>query len=438
MNTEQDRADFEAWYQHHHGDRDVYVLDESGEYADKQVQGAFNVWQAAIAHDRQDHLRTAAEMMPSDAEILELWTGDPTHSRPVMGKSKVVAFARALLSRYSSSQSTVCQECGGDGAGGLHEDDCSQNSSGQTASCDCDDKSQCWEPCGDLGHGAEHAKLSSGRPAASAEPDLIREALEVARNGLEWYRDRCPDAVDGSDDEADELIGCALASLDAAPVAQEPVAFLCRECDEEGWSTYVVMPHEMPSTGEFLHVEPLFAAHVLAQAQHDDAAITEAQPEQMPASVGEALESAKWRNALVGLCDTDRINTPEQAVANVKRRMRRMGAPAQPSAQDREDALSPAARDVLSERQRQINAEGWTPEHDDTHSNGSLGMAAACYCEPRYRFYAEPPAPWPWDKKWWKPSDRRRDLIKAGALILAEIERIDRAAARAAKGVSHG
>lgn len=45
----------------------------------------------------------------------------------------------------------------------------------------------------------------------------------------------------------------------------------------------------------------------------------------MPGSVSEALESARWRNALVGLCDTDRIDTPEQAITNVKRRMRPMG-----------------------------------------------------------------------------------------------------------------
>src|SRR5690606_35985499 len=53
MNIEQERAAFEAWYQHHHGDRDVYALDESGEYADKQVQGAFNVWQARAALQSQ-------------------------------------------------------------------------------------------------------------------------------------------------------------------------------------------------------------------------------------------------------------------------------------------------------------------------------------------------------------------------------------------------
>jgi len=39
---------------------------------------------------------------------------------------------------------------------------------------------------------------------------------------------------------------------------------------------------------------------------------------------------------------------------------------------------------------------------------------------------------WPWAEKWWKPKNERRDLVKAAALILAEIERLDRAAGIAA------
>ena len=89
-----------------------------------------------------------------------------------------------------------------------------------------------------------------------------------------------------------------------------------------------------------------------------------------------------------------------------------------------------AAIDVLAERQRQISAEGWTPEHDDEHEGGELSQAAACYAlhsapvgnaRDYLRF-------WPWDARGWKPKDSRSDLIKAGALILAEIERLDRAA----------
>lgn len=92
--------------------------------------------------------------------------------------------------------------------------------------------------------------------------------------------------------------------------------------------------------------------------------------------------------------------------------------------------ITNAARDILSERQRQIASEGWTPESDDNYLSGELANAAACYAMTDPVMDPDRPAPvdWPWTASWWKPSDRRRDLIKAGALILAEIERIDRKA----------
>ncbi|MFO2256584.1 hypothetical protein QOU43_07710 [Pseudomonas aeruginosa] len=97
--------------------------------------------------------------------------------------------------------------------------------------------------------------------------------------------------------------------------------------------------------------------------------------------------------------------------------------------------------DVQAERRRQIEAEGWTPENDDAHSHGQMARAAACYA------LAGSSAPndgtaallvslaWPWDEQWWKPSTARRDLVKACALGLAEIERLDRAAAPGKEGV---
>jgi len=93
-----------------------------------------------------------------------------------------------------------------------------------------------------------------------------------------------------------------------------------------------------------------------------------------------------------------------------------------------------AARDVLDERRRQVEVEGWTPEHDDEHAACEMADAAAAYAL-HYSGWSEGGRPvevWPadWSNKWWKPSTPRRDLIKAGALILAEIERIDRAAAK--------
>lgn len=99
--------------------------------------------------------------------------------------------------------------------------------------------------------------------------------------------------------------------------------------------------------------------------------------------------------------------------------------------------------DIAAERARQIEKEGWTPEHDDQHEDQSMAQAAACYAYPRFwhellhrhmggRWADIVPWLWPtgWAKTWWKPKDRRSDLIRAAALIVAEIERLDRAAAR--------
>lgn len=99
---------------------------------------------------------------------------------------------------------------------------------------------------------------------------------------------------------------------------------------------------------------------------------------------------------------------------------------------DRRIEITHAAFDVLRERLRQKEVEGWTPEHDDEHDEGELAMAAACYAyQADASVQGAPPFGWPWDREWWKPGDRRRMLVKAGALILAEIERLDRAAAKA-------
>lgn len=90
--------------------------------------------------------------------------------------------------------------------------------------------------------------------------------------------------------------------------------------------------------------------------------------------------------------------------------------------------ITDAARDVLLERARQESQEGWTPTHDDEHSDGALAKAAACYAISTAMDAEAPPPWWPFDEEWWKPQDRRRNLVRAGALILAELERLDRAA----------
>ena len=86
---------------------------------------------------------------------------------------------------------------------------------------------------------------------------------------------------------------------------------------------------------------------------------------------------------------------------------------------------------ITEERQRQIEAEAWSSEHDDKHTAGELADAASCYAaQPMDDFHDHEtwmPMGWPWESKWWKPSKyRMKDLIKAGALIAAEIDRLQR------------
>lgn len=101
--------------------------------------------------------------------------------------------------------------------------------------------------------------------------------------------------------------------------------------------------------------------------------------------------------------------------------------------------LSQAERDVLRERRRQPLEEGFDAAHDDDHDNGELARAAACYAMgaawlEMHRMgdgqgnIVDVPVRWPWAPAWWKPKSRRRDLVRAAGLLIAEIERLDRAA----------
>ena len=97
--------------------------------------------------------------------------------------------------------------------------------------------------------------------------------------------------------------------------------------------------------------------------------------------------------------------------------------------------LTPAMNAVIAERWRQIEQEGWSHEHDDAHEPGEMARAGSAYAYAagnagRVGMPDHPPVEWPWTGEWWKPAGFRRDLVKACALIVAEIERHDRARRR--------
>jgi hypothetical protein len=101
--------------------------------------------------------------------------------------------------------------------------------------------------------------------------------------------------------------------------------------------------------------------------------------------------------------------------------------------------IMPGIELITAERQRQVEKEGFDSEHDDQHHN-DLALAAGCYVDHvvgRAWVVSDPdlgidayqmetlPDNWPddWDEKYWKPTRPVRDLVKAGALIAAEIDR---------------
>lgn len=94
---------------------------------------------------------------------------------------------------------------------------------------------------------------------------------------------------------------------------------------------------------------------------------------------------------------------------------------------------------IAAERERQVRAEGWSAAHDDQHDRCELLDAALCYAGVAGSQILDSDKGkeaatgllegWPWDASWWKPTpnDPVRNLVKAGALIAAEIDRLIRA-----------
>lgn len=102
---------------------------------------------------------------------------------------------------------------------------------------------------------------------------------------------------------------------------------------------------------------------------------------------------------------------------------------------------------IADERARQLK-KGWTEEHDDHHEDGCLAEAAACYvvagsagvrgADAKEEFtasmldgFSDSLVSWPWDDEDWNPSsDPMVNLVKAGSLIAAELDRLQRLKAK--------
>lgn len=92
--------------------------------------------------------------------------------------------------------------------------------------------------------------------------------------------------------------------------------------------------------------------------------------------------------------------------------------------EDRDEA--DGAEMIARERRRQIRELGYEMGDDDDYRSFELGKAALCYLRHAVWGGRAFPRMWPWNPKTWKPKTKMLDLVRAGALIAAEIDRLNR------------
>lgn len=223
---------------------------------------------------------------------------------------------------------------------------------------------------------------------SNIDKQALREAAEKATHG-EWLLEYGEDGFDGDD----ALIQCEVQG-------RIPVARI-----------------------EGAHPESGFDADFQQEQQANAEFIAAASPATVLALLDE-LEEAEYQRDNIQRVNCglfEKLTAAEKRIAELEVR-----------------AFNPALLDVISERQRQRAVEGWTPEQDDHYTDGELAAAACCYAyhgfsrqwlfnqdAENYRAFAHN-SYWPWKESWWKPKSPRQDLVRATALLLAEIERLDR------------
>lgn len=222
------------------------------------------------------------------------------------------------------------------------------------------------------------------------------------------------------------------------------------ECYGLAWSAFFGSIGER-SLVKFLSTDPHYLAGKLGRPKDTKAdqayllRICEAvvaacaQVSATPATSSPEVDDAMVKRYLVAVHDHLGNLSPEDWEAEradkvaALRRVARIGLTAALAGRPRDSALEL----IGAERQRQVDVEGWTPAHDDEHDDHQLSEAAAAYAlgvREAVGLDGQRVRLWPWDAGAFKPTARIRDLVKAGALIVAEIERLQRATAPKGEG----
>jgi hypothetical protein len=104
--------------------------------------------------------------------------------------------------------------------------------------------------------------------------------------------------------------------------------------------------------------------------------------------------------------------------------------------EQQEKEVSYGLQVVKTERLRQVSQHDWTPEWDDQYVNGELGIYATYWLTPEWqdftrealKDYLQTLGSPGWEDEWFKYDERTPEqrLARAGALIAAEITRLQR------------
>lgn len=257
-------------------------------------------------------------------------------------------------------------------------------------------------------------------------------------------RDNNPDRLDDGARAEAEM------NAREAPSYGEPVAF----ADPLAISNLKGTPARavyLSKVGSAIYSMPLYTA--LPAPQGDDGLADRlrnyglSHMKGMPAIIDEAASALHSQAAEIAglkaeLALADKMGLDEARVSLV--RLERAEAAEAKLASAMKALGSEAVLEIATERRRQMEVEGWTPEHDDSHANGEMARAAGLYAliagadATDYRnardgysltdyLAAVMKAYWPWERSWFKATNRRRDLVKAGALVVAELDRLKRA-----------
>lgn len=91
-------------------------------------------------------------------------------------------------------------------------------------------------------------------------------------------------------------------------------------------------------------------------------------------------------------------------------------------------------QDVVLERIEQIEEHGFDLQHDLGHHPGELALGAASYLNTaidqlygRHHAPKDSPDTWPWQREAWRPGTARDNLVKALAIGLSVLDRLDNA-----------